>query len=157
MRKTWISTWALAALSIAILSSAEAKPNFSGTWKLNAEKSDYGPIPAPEKLERKVIQTDSELKYSTTQINAQGEFKTDLAYPTDGTSTTNKTPRGDVTGKAKWDGDALVIDSQRKIQDVDITSNERWTISGDGKLLTIVNKLNTPQGDFEIKQVLEKQ
>ncbi len=31
------------------VSAAYAKPNFSGTWELNTETSDFGPMPKPEK------------------------------------------------------------------------------------------------------------
>ncbi len=155
-KRQWMVFCAVAALAVAI-PAAQAAPNLSGTWKLNAAKSDYGPIPPPDKMDRKITHEDPSLKMTTTQTGQQGEITTELAYTTDGKPSTNKTPRGEVTGTAKWDGDVLVIDSKRKIQDMDISSNERWSVSEDGKTLTITTKLNTPQGDFEVKQVLEKQ
>ncbi len=148
---------AAAALLVALPGAAQDKPNFSGTWKLNAAKSDYGPIPAPEKLQRTIKHSDPDLNISTTQTGQQGESTTELVYTTDGKPVTNKTPRGEVTGNAKWDGNVLVIASKREMQGAEITTNERWTLSEDGKMLTIVIKINAPQGDFEIKTVLDKQ
>ncbi len=147
-----------AALALAVSGSAfAAKPNFSGDWKLNAGKSDFGPMPGPEKMDRKINHNDPEIKITTTQSGPQGEMTTNLAYKTDGTESVNKVREADVKSVAKWDGNALVVSSKRDFQGMEIVMNERWTLSEDGKSLTIVNKINTPQGDFEIKVVMDKQ
>jgi len=57
---------ALLAASWGLL-QAQAKPNFSGTWKLNAGKSNFGPMPAPETRTDKITHQDPDLKYSFTQ------------------------------------------------------------------------------------------
>ena len=153
-KKLWLTSVCALAVGLGI---AQAKPNFSGDWKLNSAKSDFGPMPGPEKMDRKITHEDPSLKFSTTQTGPQGEVTTDMAYTTDGKPSTNKTPRGEVTGAAKWEGDALTISSKREIQGMEITQNERWTLDEDGKTLTINNKINTPQGEFEIKIVMDKQ
>jgi len=136
---------------------AWAKPNLSGAWKFNAAKSNFGPIPAPDKMERKITHEDPSLKMTTVQAGQQGEFTSELVYKTDGSESANKVRGQDVKGVAKWDGDVLTITSKREMQGAEITQNERWTLSEDGKVLTIVNKINTPQGEFEITIVLDKQ
>ena len=48
---------ALTALVIVAFAgnvAAADKPNFSGQWKMNASKSDYGQIPPPESFTRKI-------------------------------------------------------------------------------------------------------
>ena len=35
------------ALFGAVFLAAQTKPNFSGTWKINPERSDFGPFPKP--------------------------------------------------------------------------------------------------------------
>lgn len=148
---------AACTLVLSLAGAVQAKPNFSGEWKLNAGKSDFGPMPGPDKMDRKITHEDPSLKYSTTQTTQQGENTTEMAYTTDGKAATNKTPRGEVTGAAKWDGDVLTITSKREFQGMEITQNERWALSEDGKILSITNKINTPQGEFEIKIVMDKQ
>ncbi|MDQ6699767.1 MAG: hypothetical protein M3Z36_06250 [Acidobacteriota bacterium] len=32
---------------LLIASSAQAKTSFTGNWKLNVDKSDFGPLPVP--------------------------------------------------------------------------------------------------------------
>jgi len=154
MMTRFLTMTALLALSTF---AAAAKPNLSGEWKLNPAKSDFGPMPAPEKMTRKIDHNDPILKSTTTQSGPSGEVKSELSYTTDGKESVNKTPRGEVKGTAKWEGETLVIDSKREVQGMEITQHEMWTLSADGKTLTVVNKLGTPQGDFEIKTVLEKQ
>ncbi len=136
---------------------AAAKPNFSGEWKLNAKESNFGPMPAPDKMERKINHEDPSMKITTTQAGQQGEMTTNLVYKTDGSESVNKIRDADVKSVAKWDGDALTVTSKREAQGMEITMNERWTLSADGKAMTIVNKINTPQGDFEITVVMDKQ
>lgn len=148
---------ALCTAAVVFPGAAWAKPNFSGTWKLNAAKSNYGQLPTPEKLVRTITHEDPALKISTTQTTQQGEVTSELNYTTDGKSVTNKTPRGEVTGAAKWDGDVLTITSKRELQGMEINQHEQWTLSADGKVLTVNNKVGTPQGEFEIKIVLDKQ
>ena len=46
---------------------------------------------------------------------------------------------------------------KREVQGMEISFLENWTLAPDGKVLTIVNNLSTPQGDFALKMVLEKQ
>lgn len=137
--------------------AAGAKPNFTGNWKIDAGKTDFGPMPAPEKMERKIAHEDPSLKWSQTQSSPQGEVTSEMAYTTDGKPATNRTPRGETTGAAKWDGDVLAINSKREVQGMEITQAERWTLSKDGKVLTIVNKITTPQGEFDVKLVMDKQ
>jgi hypothetical protein len=56
---------AIAALTIVI--AAPAKPNFSGTWRLNKAKSNYGPVAAPNRMERKIVHEDPTLKMVIVQ------------------------------------------------------------------------------------------
>ncbi len=148
-----------AVLLISLPGVAASKPDFSGKWTLNLAKSDYGIMQAqaPQKFERVITQEGAVLKFTTHQSGARGEITTEMAYTTDGKPSINKTPRGEVTGTAKWDGNALVIASKREVNGATITQDERWTLSGDGKTLTIVNKIGMPAGDTEIRLVLEKQ
>lgn len=139
------------------LPAAWAKPNFSGSWSLNKDKSDFGPMPGPDKMVRTIKHDDPNLKMTTTQSGPQGEATTEMTYTTDGKPSTNKTPRGEVTGTAAWDGDVLTINSKRQFNEMEITQSERWTLAEDGKSLVIVNKIGTPQGEFEVKIVLDKQ
>ena len=146
-----------AALLLAAVSQLCAQPNFSGEWKMNAAKSNFAPLPQPDRLVRKIVQHDSHLKIKTTQFGQQREIVTDLAYTTDGAECKNVIRGQQFTGNARWDGDTLSIESKRAVQGMEIVQTERWTLSADGRTMTIANNVETPQGAFDITIVLEKQ
>ena len=132
-------------------------PNFSGDWKLNPARSQYGQFPAPAAMTRKIQHTDPVLAMSTTQKGAQGEVTTELRYTTDGKPSVNKLASGETQGAAHWEGDRLVIESSRAVQGGQAKQKESWTLSGGGKTLTISTHVTVPQGEFEVMQVFEKQ
>ena len=151
-----VSVLALAGLA-ATLASAADKPNFTGTWKMNPAKSDFGPIPPPDKLERTIKHDDPKMVVNTINVGMQGEMKSEAVYTTDGKDSINKTAGMEVKSVAAWDGDKLVIKAKREAQGMEITTVDTWTLSADGKVLTSSNALSTPQGDFKITTVMEKQ
>jgi len=142
----------------AFLALASAAPNFSGEWKMNIAKSDFGPVPAPETLTRTIKHTDPALEYTTHQKGAQGDITTDLKYTTDGKPCVNKINGVDAKGTAKWEGYTLIIESTREFQGIEISSKEAWTLADGGKTLSITNHVSVPgQGEFDLKLVLDKQ
>jgi hypothetical protein len=125
---------------------------------MNIAKSDFGPIPVPEMLTRSIKHADPSLEYTTHQKGAQGDITTHLKYTTDGKPCVNTVNGSEAKGTAKWQGDGLVIDSTREVQGIQLSSKETWTLSGDGKTLTIASHITVPQqGEFDLRLVLEKQ
>ena len=146
----------VAAFAMTFLAAqSQAATNFSGEWKLNLAKSDYGPVPAPEFMTRTIKHDDPSLRISTHQKGAQGEATTELKYSTDGTPVENAKPVS--KGAAKWDGDKLVVDSVRDMQGAELKFHEVWSLSADGKVMTINNHITAPQGEFDLVQVFDKQ
>jgi hypothetical protein len=135
---------------------SHAAVNFSGEWKLDNSKSDFGGIPAPELLTRTIRHNDPALEISTHQKGAQGESTTQLKYTTDGKECINKLPTGDAKGTAKWQGYSLVIESSREFQGGVSKQREAWALSGGGKVLIIQNHVSG-QREFDVKFVFEKQ
>ena len=144
------------AISLGAINAVCAEPNFTGEWKMNPTRSNFAPLPAPDRLVRKIVQHDTHLKIRTTQFGQQREIVTDLAYTTDGAECKNVIRGQEFTGNARWDGDTLVIESKREVQGMEIAQREKWDLSGDGQTLTIVNHVETPQSAFDITIVLEK-
>jgi hypothetical protein len=159
MTKTIVSTAILATSLFLAASDAQAAANFSGEWKMNAAKSDFGPMgaQAPEVLTRSIKHNDPALEISTHQKGSAGEVNTQLKYTTDGKECVNKLPQGDAKGTAKWQGDNLIVAYVREAQGMEIKAKETWTLSDGGKVLTIVNHITVPQGEFDIKYVFDKQ
>jgi hypothetical protein len=145
MTRAWVFA-TLLALPLA------AAPNLSGSWVLNVAKSQYGQFPAPEVMIRQIQYADPALSLSTYQKGAQGEVTTGLKYTTDGMPVVN----GENKGSAHWEKNKLVIETSRDYQKATLTQREEWTISADGKTLTIDTHVKLPNGEFDVKQVFEK-
>src|SRR4051812_48416750 len=137
-------------------SQAQAKPNFTGDWTLNATKSDFGPMPAPDKMTMKVDHKDPAMNVSQTQSGPQGEMSYDSKYSTDGTETTNTFGPMEAKSTAKWEGDVLVVNTKLNAQGTEISIVSRWALSEDGKTITQSAHLNSPQGEIDLKYVLDK-
>src|SRR5450759_3247436 len=149
---------AIAAMLTCGVAVAADRPNFSGSWKLNNAKSDFGPMPqGPEKFERKVDHKDPEMKVTTTQSMQGNERTTDTAYTIDGKE--HDVQMGPVSAKitANWREAVLEVVAKREIQGNAITSTEKWSLSADGKVLTVDSNISAPQGEFAMKFVLDKQ
>jgi len=156
-------THALRVFSVALLAAAfgllqaQAKPNFSGSWKLNTSKSEFGPMPAPDSRTDTIAHADPDIKDSVTQSGQMGELTAEMKYSTDGKETTNTMRGNEIKSTAKWDGDELVVASKTSFNGADVTLNDRWSLSPDGKTLTIARHAISPMGEADQKIVLEKQ
>src|SRR5581483_12410499 len=95
-------------LAAALAVASQAAPNFTGNWKMNVAKSDFGPVPAPEELTRVIKHADPNLEIKTHQKGAQGDVSTELKYTTDGKPCINKVNGSDSAGTAKFEGDSLI-------------------------------------------------
>jgi hypothetical protein len=134
---------------------AQSKPNFTGDWKMNLIKSDFGAAPAPDTMTRKIVHAEPALTIDEEQATPIGPQRTTRKYVTDGTESTFEAGGAPVRTSAKWDGTALV--AVTTVDVVGLTYNDRMTLSADGKTLTSVVKLTTPQGPIDVTVVFEKQ
>jgi hypothetical protein len=150
----------IAILLSLLLCSAAAlaadKPDFSGTWKLNVDKSDFGPMPKPEKVEYILEHKDPELIVKTKAVTQSGEVTNESKILTDGTEFTNDLRGQQITGTAKWEGKTLVVTRKTTMQGTDLTLVQRWTLSEDGKSITQDVSITTANGELKQKVVLEK-
>jgi len=150
----------IAATAVFLLTEAPARaaePNLSGEWKLNLAKSDYGKFPTPISVTRKIDHTGSKLAFTTTQKGPQGDVTSKLAYTTDGKESVNEVAGGESKGTAQWIGEMLTIESSRVFQGATLKQKEIWRLSSDGKVLTIDSHVSIPNGEFDVKQVFDKQ
>jgi hypothetical protein len=125
-------------LAPAVLAvSAAASPNFSGHWKLNVEKSK---LDDPYQEERTVEHKDPDLRVSLKAVADGEEQESTAKYTTDRKETRNMMDGDPLFTTAHWDGDALVFDSQLISDTETVELHDRWTLSPDGKHLTVARK-----------------
>jgi hypothetical protein len=148
---------ALAIAAMAAFGAAADKPNFSGDWTVDLTKSDFGPIPPPSGMTRKVDHSEPAVTVVETQTGGpQGDMVINAKYTTDGKETTNQFMGADAKSTAKWDGDALVIATNADFQGTAITLTDKWTLSADGKVMTVARHFAAPQGEADVVYVMNK-
>jgi hypothetical protein len=155
MKKMMSTLFVIAAATGMAL--AADKPDFSGSWKMDADKSVFGPMPPPTSLTRKIDHKDPAISVEEARSGAQGDMNMSMKYSTDGKETTNSLMGNDVKSKAVWEGKTLVITSAANFGGADVKLTDKWTLAEDGKTLTDVQAISAPQGDFELTWVLVKQ
>ena len=146
---------AVLALSAGTI-SGQAKPNFSGEWTMVPGKSDFGMMPAPTSAVQKITHADPALTVVNTQTSDQGSFTFESTYTTDGKECVNKGRMGEVKSTLKWDGGVLVIESKADFQGNPVAITNKWTLSEDGKVLTVNTHFSSSMGEGDARIAYEK-
>lgn len=127
--------------SVATHASAQqAKPNLTGTWKLNLSKSKLAPQHGPGSDRYKIKHSGPRIEMEHT-FDGQSET---YSYMTDGKErVANRSPKdGETRAKAYWDGDTLVIEKHQEIGPGGSVWMSRYILSQDGKGLAVTHHVN---------------
>lgn len=172
-------------LAVAAISAQDRTASFAGNWTLDAGKSklDERMRNSIESMTWTVTQTDKELKIETktkrvtrpegeTSGGGQGRgmgrggFGGDgtTVYTLDGkeTKVEQETPMGKVPVlyKANLEKGKLTLSSSRTVSgqmgEMTITTKETWTLSEDGKTLTVKRETETPGGVRSSEMIFTK-
>ncbi|HTS48932.1 MAG TPA: hypothetical protein VMH05_13370 [Bryobacteraceae bacterium] len=147
-----------AAAPATATASTGAHANYSGTWKLNVDKSDFGPLPPSNSRTDIIDHNDPALKDTVSDDGAQGKQDYVLNITTDGKEATNSPGGLDAKSIANWDGPNLVVETKLSFQGTDVAIKAVWILSADGKTLTQNSHLNAgPIGEADQKFIFEKQ
>jgi hypothetical protein len=150
--------FALLILAAASLTFAADKPDFSGNWKMDPNRSDFGASPPPESFTRKIEQADPSLILTDEQSSTLGHEKVVRTYTTDAKPTTYEWMGSEVKSAAHWEGNEIVIVGKVDASGTEVVVTSRLTLSADGKTLTETDQLTAggnPVG--ALKLVLIKQ
>lgn len=146
------------------IASAVSKPDFSGTWVMDVNRSFSNPAGLEQTMT--VVHTGDQIKVDAKIKTAQGEQTINETYTLDGTETDFVPPGGQPGAKGKrkamWlpDGRGAVIDdvvtSDSPKGPVTRKTMRKWTLSPDGKTLTVDYYFDDQRGSFEAKRVFAK-
>ena len=144
--------------SLASMALAADKPNFSGEWKMNAAKSNFGALPAPAMYMRKVTHAEPTITIENTQTGTPlGDQQDTHTYTTDGKEIAFSANGADVKSAVTWDGDALLINSKASVQGMDILIKDKISLGDGGKTMTDAVHVASPQGEIDLTLVFDKQ
>jgi len=182
MKRNFLFAAVLTLFVMAVSVSAQ-KASFSGTWTLDVSKSKLGERNNIESQTLSVVQTDKDIKVSTSTKRAAPPAgapggggngggrpgggpggpggDNSATYTLDGKEVTveQETPRGKVpvkmTGKA--DGGKLNLTTSRTFQgpngEMTMTTKETWSLSADGNTLTVDRESASMRGPMSTTSV----
>ncbi len=136
---------------------AQTKSDFSGNWKLNASKSDFGLMPAPDSITEKIVHQDPSLRVDYAQTGGTGDLTSNLVYTTDGKECVNHLGDNEFKSKLRWDDAELVAETTGSFDGNEFTAKDRWSLTDGGKSMTVARHVSADGADFDMKMVFDKQ
>ena len=134
IRGVLFAVFASFVLSAPATFCQSAKPNFSGHWKLDKSKSDFGAGPQPDEVIEVIDHHEPTLVVNTTTTQSGREQKRSVRYTTDDAENINMVCPATMKTKSHWEGNSLVtiVRDERGLQ-----LTEARTLSKDGKTETV--------------------
>lgn len=145
---------------------AAAKVDFSGTWVLDKSKSEGLPPDMDQTMT--VVQAGERVDIETKLSGAQGEQTVKDTYVLNGKEMEfvppvlggNKAKAGKRTSTPTDDGDGFDVREEAVVDgpngEATIKATRRWTLSADGRTLTIAMSLDGPDGAMHTKRVFAR-
>jgi hypothetical protein len=173
MKRTNSSNFKGISFSIALISlfltgsltsfAQNTKPDFSGNWAFNKDKSQVGEGRQGPAINLLIAQKDNNLSIERTSIRQDQEFKTTDKFTMDGKESENPA-FGDNMKKStiSWDkdGKCLIINSKMSFEmngnTMEITTTENYKLSADGKILTLDFVSVSSRGERKYTAVYDK-
>lgn len=146
------------------------KASFSGNWSLNESKSDLGEFGG--RFAARKIKVDQAADAITIAKTTPGFNGGEDVTRTETLTFDGKTVETTITGgfgtskrksTLKWSEDELsfvityTIAFEGNDGPIEIKGTETWTLSDEGKTLTSLTNSSSPQGEFSVKAVYDKQ
>ena len=145
-------------LSLAVV--AQDKPNFSGRWLLEIEKSDFSHFPVPDAQTNVIEHKGSNIKVTQTIRVASmpgGEASSERHYTTDGKESVNRLGPRDAKSTVKWDGNKMIIITMLETPDGTGEIEESWELTGGGKQMAVSRDFKEPDGGGVQRLLFKKQ
>ncbi len=154
----------LATLAIALQGQqpqqAQSKPNLTGKWVFNAQKSSLK-MPAPASMTLQIEQKDPQVRFARTQVYGDQSFNWELETVADGQKEiVQKTPQYTANVRVYWEGSSLVLVQQITASDgTKATDVVTYSVVEDGRLLQALERQTTvgAKGSITNKWVYERQ
>ena len=172
LRMAFVPFALLAAAALAAPPPAAAQgADFSGTWRLDADASEFPDFGGGGRLfggggggrggggrggpgasgARTLVIVQTAAMLIVEQQSERGSRA--ATYRLDGEESTNSGPRGEQTSRSRWDGGALVTEGTQSVStprgDFTLEFTERRTLSADGRTMTVAATRTTPRGDID--------
>jgi len=121
-----------------------SKPNFTGQWKLNLEKSRLQ-IPTP--ASSLFVIEHREPTFRLTRTNVYGSEPNTISFEgtTDGAESEHDFGEVHARMRLYWDGDTLVADMHVRTKDDAGTNIVRYSLEDEGRMFRVVEQARSPK------------
>ncbi len=148
----------LFAIGAATAQEPSARPNFTGTWNLDLEKSNFGGLEPPRSARYLIRQLGAKIEM---QYEQDGKTTRVDVFP-DGEERVLETgPDTENVARVYWSGPVLVFEGRIRPMTGSnappVKWTSRWSLSPDRKVFTIDRHMSTEQSAVDQKVVFDKQ
>jgi hypothetical protein len=147
-------------MATALLVFAAVEPNFSGKWILDKSRSFSNPAGLEQTLT--IVHEGNQVKMETQLKTARGAQEAKENYTLDGKEsefTPAAPPNAKGKRKVSWlpNHQGIVINDETSVDGKVVSQvTRKWTLSADGKSLTVDYFFDDQRGSFEAKRVFNK-
>lgn len=145
----------LASILLGTFASAST-PDFSGTWRLNVQRSQYGANPPARRFD-KIQQNTAKLTVRWLESYEFYNRDGNETYSLDGKPFIDDSRQYPITSICKWEGGVLTIEARWRDENGDHVQRDRWSLSDGGKVLTIQRRTEGRGSPGEQTLVFEQQ
>ena len=133
-----------------------AKPDFTGSWKFNSDKSRLQ-IPPPESTTFLIEHREPRFHLERTHVfgGKSDTFSIDLM--TNGEAAVQAHGGFQIHASLHWEGDTLRFDSRLEREGEQATNVVRYSLSDDGQTFTAVEQFCGKEYSYENMWVFDKQ
>ncbi len=136
----------VAVFAVGLLAQKSAKPDFSGTWQLDVQRTRFGEVPQPKSLVLQIEHHEPEIQILMTTTNKDGDTRETLKLTTDGKQLAHAVHGQPCMASAQWhwwQGQRLVLD----VKCQSVSRARRLTLGSKGNILTAVLTVKDSTGE----------
>ena len=146
--------------ALMLTARAQTKPDFSGAWKMNLEKSklsDGQPIPYYAEFTQEIDHREPKLRIVEKIKDSQGSSRTvEWNVTTDGKEYETKVADSPAKVSARWDGDRLVGQIRWGSGKETYLVTRKYALSADSQTATAAWEITTPDGSQSGTEIWKK-
>jgi hypothetical protein len=133
------------------------RPDFSGTFTLNRELSEFAFLKPPRMRVDSIVHTDPALAVTTLQIDANGANTTVRRFTTDEVPVTVEVLGKARQLRARWEGNELVVETSWEHAGHPRVLTDRWKLMLNGRQLVITRHQEMNGGAVHQRFVLDRE
>jgi hypothetical protein len=145
-------------LTTGLAAGEDPKPDFSGTWKLNREKSKFETT-VPKQSELIFVIEHKDPRFKTTRTLTLGERSDTLSWETTTDGKEHHRKDGDFESRMRmtWMGDELVLKSRLTRRGEQGTNEAHYRLADEGKTLIAAEWYHMPSSQHHNLWVFERE